>query len=80
MSKKYSRSFSVVHENMRALDPNQQTKRWMSSRLQLCWKCQKDKPLKGGSIKMFGSVRRFICYDCLIARQSVTAKAEGDMK
>lgn len=53
--------------------------RWMSGKPQLCWRCQKDKPLKGGKITMLGgqapgAVRKFICADCIDAKQ---AKPEG---
>lgn len=61
--------FNMAKENIRALDADVQTKRWMRGRPQMCWKCQKDKPLKNGSIKMFGNVRRFICVDCVLAKQ-----------
>lgn len=42
----------------------------------LCWRCQKDRPIYGGSIKFFGSVRRFICKGCIDARSGI-AKVEG---
>lgn len=52
---------------------------WMKGRKQLCWRCQQDKPLFRGSIDMLGgrvpgTVRKFICADCLKTKQ---AKAEG---
>lgn len=51
----------------------------MKGKWQMCWRCQKDKPLHGGSIQMLGgmvpgTVRKFICADCLKAKQ---AKTEG---
>lgn len=66
---KTNNTFSAVRENIKALSADAGTKRWMNSRPQLCWKCQKDKPMKGGSIKMFGSIRRFICVDCVLTKQ-----------
>jgi hypothetical protein len=66
---KANHNFNVVQENIRALSADKQTNRWMSGRPQMCWKCQKDKSLKGGSIKMFGTVRRFICVDCVLTKQ-----------
>lgn len=77
---KVDKSFSAVQENIRALDPDQQTKRWMNRRPQMCWKCQKDKPPKGGSFKFFGSVRRFICVDCVLTKQTALAKERGEIK
>ena len=62
-------TFSAVQENIKAHSAEIQTKRWMNRRPQMCWKCQKDKPMKGGSVKMFGSVRRFICVDCVLTKQ-----------
>jgi hypothetical protein len=52
----------------------------MNGRKQLCWKCQQDKRLFGGTIKMFGSVRRFICVDCVLAKQVEIARAKGEIK
>jgi hypothetical protein len=49
----------------------------MSRRPQMCWKCQKDKPMKNGTIKMFGTVRRFICADCVLAKQIELARGEA---
>lgn len=62
-------NFSAVQENIRALSAQKQTNRWIATRPQMCWKCQKDKPLKNGAIKMFGTVRRFICADCVLEKQ-----------
>jgi hypothetical protein len=41
----------------------------------MCWKCQKEKPAFGGSIKMMsgsvsGTLARFICSDCVEAKQA----------
>ena len=66
--------FNAVQENVRALGPDTKTKRWMTGRPQMCWKCQKEKLLRGGSIKMFGTVRRFICVDCVLTKQAELAR------
>lgn len=76
---KYTKTFNVVQENIRALDPQSSNARWMSTRPQLCWKCQKDKPTRGGSIKFFGTVRRFICVDCVLTKQVEIARAKGEL-
>jgi hypothetical protein len=76
---KSSYKFNVVQQNIRALDPDAKTRRWMLGQPQMCWKCQKDKPLFGGTIKMFGSVRRFICVDCVLAKQVELARAKGEL-
>ena len=65
-----------MQENIRALGPEKQNNRWMTGRPQMCWKCQQEKRLLGGSIKMFGTVRRFICVDCVLAKKAELAKAK----
>jgi hypothetical protein len=80
MTTKDTKTFSVVQQNIKALDPHTQTRKWMNGQKQLCWKCQQDKRLFGGTIKMFGSVRRFICVDCVLAKQVEIAKAKGEIK
>ncbi len=75
-----TKTFNAVQQNIYALDPDAQTKRWMSRKPQLCWKCQKDKPPKGGSFKFFGTVRRFICVDCVLAKQTELMNKQGDTK
>lgn len=79
MTTRDTKTFNVVSQNIRALDADTQTKRWMSTRPQICWKCQKDKPMKGGTIKMFGTVRRFICVDCVLTKQVEIARAKGEL-
>lgn len=69
--------FNVVKQNIEATRDNLATKRWMTGKPQMCWKCQKDKIMKGGSIKMFGTVRRFICVDCVLAKQVAIASSDG---
>ena len=72
-----TKTFNAVQQNIRALDPDAQTKQWMNRKPQLCWKCQKDKPPKGGSFKFFGTVRRFICVDCVLSKQTELMKTQG---
>ena len=79
MNNKDIRAFSALEENIKALDPQKQNKRWMSTRPQMCWKCQKDKLMKGGTVKMFGTVRRFICVDCVLAKQVAVAQKNGSL-
>lgn len=59
--------------------PLNNNNRRMSRKWQMCWRCQEDKPLLGGSVTMLGghipgAVRKFICLDCLNAMQK---KSEG---
>lgn len=74
-----TKTFSVVQQNLAATKDHYATRRWMNSKPQTCWKCQKDKPTKGGAIKFFGTVRRFICVDCVLAKQVEIARARGEL-
>jgi hypothetical protein len=77
---KDTHTFSAVQENIRAHEVKSGNDRWMSRRPQLCWKCQKEKQIKGGSLKFFGSVRRFICVDCVLTKQTAIAREKGEIK
>lgn len=72
-------SFNVVQENIRALGADLANQKRMNERPQMCWKCQKEKHIKGGSLKFFGSVRRFICVDCVLAKQVAIAREKGGL-
>jgi hypothetical protein len=65
--------FNVLESNSFAVSPQQHFAKWASRQGLLCWKCQKTKPRKGGSEKMMGKgiegIRRFICKDCVEAKQ-----------
>lgn len=76
MSNKNFYSFSALQENIKAIEAQSKNNRWMSRKPQLCWKCQKDKPMMGGAIKFFGPIRRFICIDCVLAKKAEIARAE----
>jgi len=62
------RSFSPAKENADALSAKTEHERYMHSRPQMCLRCQKDKYLKGGSIRFIGTFRKFICKDCVDER------------
>lgn len=72
-----SYKFNAVQQNLQATASDINTKRWMNTRPQMCWKCQKEKQMAGGSIKFFGTVRRFICKDCVEAKQAALATTTG---
>lgn len=60
------KTFSAVEQNIKATASMLQNEEAMRRKKQLCWKCQKDKPLVGGSLKFFGGgVRRFLCKQCI---------------
>jgi hypothetical protein len=64
---------NVMAENNVAISANRHLNKWMNGRPKMCWKCQKDKPRKGGAEKIMdgfgGKLRRFICQDCVEAKQ-----------
>jgi hypothetical protein len=67
---------SVLAENNKALSAKQTHEKWISKRPKLCWKCQKDKPREGGLMRLMdgfgGKLQKFICKDCLDAKQRST--------
>ena len=73
-----TKTFNVVQQNLAATKDHYATRRWMNNKPQLCWKCQKDKPPKGGSFKFFGTVRRFICVDCVLTKQTELMQQRGN--
>ena len=61
----------ILAENFVATRPDEATKKWMSKRPHMCWKCQKDKSALGGHLKMWaGGPMKFICRDCLEEKES----------
>ena len=72
--------FSVMDSNTFAVNPQQNFKKWLGRRGLLCWKCQQTKPRQGGSEKMMGKgiegIRRFICQDCVEAKQRSIAACQ----
>ena len=65
--------FNILENNSFAVNPQQNFTKWANRRGLLCWKCQQTKPRQGGSEKMMAgftnSLRRFICKDCVEAKQ-----------
>jgi len=70
---KDSGTFNVLDSNNFAVNPHQHFRKWANGRGMLCWKCQQNKPRKGGSEKLLAGfssgLRRFICKDCVEAKQ-----------
>ena len=62
--------FSVIAQNITATAGQIRNEKRMIGHKNLCWKCQKDKHLKGGKLKFFGAgcFRVFICADCVAAK------------
>ena len=73
-------AFSVLDSNNFAVNPHQKFARFASRHWLMCWKCQKEKPRHGGAEKMMGGltsgVRRFICQECVEAKQKSLKREE----
>lgn len=73
-------SFSVMGSNNSAVAPQKSFGKWANGRGLMCWKCQQTKPRQGGSEKMVAgftnSLRRFICKDCVEAKQRSIAACQ----
>jgi hypothetical protein len=71
---------SFVAENLLGYTATRDLNRYRLSRKKLCWKCQKDKPQSGGSAQTLdgfgGSVHKFICRDCLDAKERSMKREE----
>ena len=59
---------NIIAGNIAALRAQQKNERRMNSRWKCCWKCQKDKPPRGGFLRIMGPIHKFICKDCMDAR------------
>jgi hypothetical protein len=71
--------FNMLESNQAALAPRNAFAKWANGRGLLCWKCQQNKPRHGGSEKLFGGLnglRRFICQDCVEAKQRSIAACQ----
>jgi hypothetical protein len=72
--------FNMLESNQAALAPRNAFAKWASRQGLMCWKCQKNKPRQGGSEKMMGGlttgIRRFICQDCVEAKQRSLKREE----
>lgn len=59
----------IIAENLTAMHGLMEHKQ-RSSRPKMCWKCQKEKLPAGGHIQTFtGGPMKFICKDCMAAKQ-----------
>lgn len=63
---------NILAENQRAVNPFIYSKKEMTIKTKMCWKCQKDKSPSGGHIKTFtGGPMKFICKECMDAKQAM---------
>ena len=65
---------NIIGHNLRSVNPHLASQKKLN-KTRICWKCQKDKFVFGGTIKMMGgnvpgALARFICQDCVEAKQA----------
>jgi hypothetical protein len=71
---------NLVAENISALKSYLASERRFAKHKAMCWQCQKDKSRKGGYIKTYPGMCKFICADCLAAnaaRKEAAAQRTG---
>jgi hypothetical protein len=67
---------NVVAQNMAASSAKRSHEKWMRSQFMMCWICQKDKSPIGGYLRFAAGLHKFICKDCMDAKE----KANGEAK
>ncbi len=60
---------SVVAENLFATSAQRHHEKWMRGKWKMCWKCQKDKSTTGGYLRIAAGIHKFICKDCMDAKE-----------
>jgi hypothetical protein len=73
---------NTVAENVNALRPYLEARKEYAKHKQTCWQCQQDKHFKGGLIKTYPGLRKFVCADCLAAnaaRKEAAAQRTGGL-
>lgn len=68
----------IVAENLMATNPQIANKQAMAVKKKMCWKCQQEKSPVGGHVKTFkGGPMKFICRDCMDAKQFKQFKGQA---
>jgi hypothetical protein len=60
---------NVVAENIHGMSAQKNHEKWMNKQWKMCWKCQKDKSLHGGFLRISAGLHKFICKDCMDAKE-----------
>lgn len=60
---------NVIAGNILALGGQLNDEKRMRKKWKMCWKCQKDKTPKGGYLRLMPGIQKFICKDCLDAKE-----------
>ena len=61
---------NVMAENVLAISAKSSNERWMNKQWKMCWKCQKDKSIKDGYLRITAGLHKFICKDCMDAKEN----------
>jgi hypothetical protein len=62
---------NVIASNIAALRAQQRNERYMHHKWKMCWRCQKDKNPYGGFLRITAGLHKFICKDCMDAKQKL---------
>lgn len=60
---------NILHENQKALSPLMKAEQSWRNKSALCWKCQQEKPRKGGFMRIMPGLQKFVCKDCVDAKK-----------
>ena len=63
---------NVVAQNLSATSAKRHHEKWMRHQWKMCWKCQKDKSVNGGYIRIMAGLHKFVCKDCMDAKEKNT--------
>jgi len=69
---------NIVAGNIEALKAQQRNEQRMNKKFKLCWKCQKDKNPYGGYLRITTGLHKFICKDCMDAKQKQLEEKKND--
>jgi len=67
---------NVVAQNIAASSAKTNNHRWMRNQWKICWKCQKDKSPVGGYLRITAGLHKFICKDCMDAKERANGEAK----
>jgi hypothetical protein len=60
---------NIMAQNVAAVRAQQRNEKRMNSKWKCCWRCQKDKDPRGGFLRIQAGLHKFICKDCMDAKQ-----------
>jgi len=61
---------NTLAQNMSATASLLENEKWMHGKPKMCWKCQKDKSPKDGYLRIAAGMHKFICKDCMDAKNT----------